>query len=208
MARFEKQGPLLVVPLVAVLVMSAAIFMQGCKDQAKQDFVNGILSIIEANQAQPEIAEEGSSAFQAYVMSGFNDLENARKAAESFARSIEKDQSSLERLEALSLPDDQAATIAGMLEEGIVIMDEGNALYVEELAKAPTQSVEERSMIFEKAGAAMGMYLEGLSAIIASLEELLEYSKTNKLEGEQEINTWIDKFKKEKQNLEDAMQYM
>lgn len=149
MARFGRRSPSVAVTLAALLVMSAAVITQGCKDQSTQA-----------------------------------------------------------RLKALSRPDDQAANVADMLEGGIVIMDGGNALYVDELAKAPAQSVEERSMIFEKTGAAMGMYLEGLDAIIASFWELPEYAKDNKLDGEKYINTWINKFEKEKQGLEDAMRKM
>jgi hypothetical protein len=124
-------------------MLAALAALPGCgSDQAKQDFVDYVLSIIQENQSQTEIAEEGRAAFQAYYQSGFTDLDSAAAAADSFVKSNEKDAQSLQELEALEKPDEAAQDIVDVLVQGIETMDEGNALYAQELAKAPEQSVE------------------------------------------------------------------
>jgi len=194
---------------LTVCIFAALLGLPGCgSDQSKQDFVNGVLSIIEENQSQTEIAQEGQAAFQAYYQSGFTDLESAAAASESFVKSNEKDELSLQDLEGLEKPDEAAQGIVDVLVAGIETMDDGNSVYVEELAKAPEQSVEERSQVFVAAGQVMGIYLEGISAIIASFELLLDYAQTNGLEGEEEIQSWHDKFQAEKENLERALESM
>ena len=194
---------------VAVCLIATALGLQGCGgDQSKQDFVNDVLSIITENQSQTEIAAEGQAAFQAYYQSGFTDLESAAAAAESFAKSNEKDEVSLQSLEALDTPDEAAGGIVDLLVAGIETMDDGNTVYQEELEKAPEQSVEERSQVFVAAAQAMGIYLEGISAIITSFELLLDYVKTNGLEGEEEIGSWCEKFQAEKESLEQSLEAM
>jgi hypothetical protein len=194
---------------LAFCMLASTLALTGCgNDQAKQDFVNGILSLIEENQSQPEIAAEGQQAFQAYFQSGFSDLESAEKAADSFASSNEKDALSLQSLDALEKPDESAEEIAATLRLGILTMDEGNSVYEDALREAPEQSEEERSQIFASTGAAMSLYLEGIDLIISSFESLLEYTKTNGLEGEQEVDNWYRKFQSEKESIEQSMEAM
>ncbi|MBN2026712.1 MAG: hypothetical protein JW854_08155 [Actinobacteria bacterium] len=194
---------------LAVCMFAALSGLTGCgSDQSKQDFVNGVLSIIEENQSQTEIAQEGQAAFTAYYQSGFTDLESAAAAAESFVKSNDKDELSLQELEALEKPDEAAQGIVDVLVAGIETMDDGNSVYVEELAKAPEQSVEERSQVFVAAGQVMGIYIEGISAIIVSCDLLLDYVQTNGLDGEEKIQSWHDKFQAEKENLEQALESM
>jgi hypothetical protein len=197
------------VVILASCMFASMLALTGCgDDQAKQDFVNGVLSIMEENQSQPEIAAEGQQAFQAYFQSGFADLESAEKAADSFALSNEKDARSLQSLEALEKPDESAEEIASSLRLGIETMDEGNSVYEDALREAPEQSVEERSQIFASTATAMSLYLEGIDLIILSFESLLEYTKANGLEGEQEVDNWYQKFKSEKESIERSMEAM
>lgn len=200
--------------LVLVVGLSICLFtvflgLPGCgSDQSKQDFVDGLISIIEENQSQQEIAAEGQAAFQAYYQSGFTDLESAAAAAESFVKSNEKDELSLQELEALEKPDATAQEIVDKLREGIETMDDGNDIYTEQLEKAPEQTVDERSLIFAAAGEAMAVYLNGISDIVASFEQLLDYAKTNGLEGQDEIESWYERFKSEKDSIEQSMEAM
>lgn len=183
--------------------------MQGCgKNQAKQDFVSDLISIIEENQSETEIAEEGQKAFVAYYESGFTDLESAAKAAESFTMSNEKDAESLKDLQALQKPDGEAQEIVEKLRSGIETMDKGNSLYAAELEKAPDQSEEERSNVFKATVEAMNLYLEGITAIISSCEMLRDYAEKNGLEGTKDIETWINKFKGEKNSIKQVLEYM
>jgi hypothetical protein len=195
---------------IAVPALLLAAFLSGCggKDQRKQQFVDGMVGLIQENQSQPEIAEEGRAAFQRYYMSGFNDLESAAAAAESFEKSNEKDRGTLQELASLEKPDDLAASIAASLEEGIVMMDKGNSIYAEELRKAPGQSAEERAAIESKGRAVMQVYLEGLGAIISSFKELSSYVKNNGLNGGEEVETWQKKFEDERRDIETALRYM
>lgn len=198
-----------VVSAVALCLVAASLGLQGCgKDRAKQDFVHGLISIIEGNQSQTEIAEEGQKAFIAYYESGFTDLESAAKAAQSFNLSNEKDAGSLSQLLALQKPDGEAEEIAEKLRAGIETMDRGNSLYAAELKKAPDQSVEERSKVFEATVEAMNLYLEGITTIISSCEMLRDYAEKNGLEGVEDIGSWIDKFADEKGSIERALEYM
>jgi hypothetical protein len=196
--------------LVSMIVsLAAAAALPGCsKDNSKQDFVNGLLSIIEDNQGDSQIAEAGQQAFQAYFASGFTDLAAAQAAADSFAKSNDKDQVSLGRLEQLARPDAQATAICDDFEKGVVTMDEGNSVFAAELEKAPGQSVEERSLIYEGMGRAMEYYLRGLDYIIKSMEDLVSYIEANKLEGKDSAEVWAEKFKAEKESLEQAIKYM
>ncbi len=196
----------IIMAATALCLAAASLGLQGCgKDQAKQDFVNGLISIIEDNQSQPEIAEKGRSAFMAYYRSAFTDLESAAAAAESFTLSNEKDAGSLARLQALEKPDGQAEEIAAGLREGIETMDRGNAFFASELARAPEQSVEERSMIFQSTEEAMALYLDGISAIISACEMLRDYAKEHGLDGVADIEKWIEKFGAEKESIERSM---
>jgi hypothetical protein len=202
----KRSSALIIMAGITVCLVATSLGFAGCgSDQSKQDFVNGMLSIIEENQAQPEIAEAGQAAFQVYHQSGFTDLESAAAAADSFNKSNEKDDLSLRDLEALQKPDENAEEIAGIFGSGIDTMDEGNTVYARELDKAPGQSVEERSQIFAASGEAMGDYLEGIADIIASFELLLDYVKDNGLEGEEDIQGWLDGFHSEKDSIEQSL---
>lgn len=76
---------------------------------------------------------------------------------------------------------------------------------LEELGRAPGQTVEERSRIFENAAAAMDFYLEGLDSIISSMEELQHYAHEHELQGEDSARKWVEKFKAEKKRIENSM---
>ncbi|MBC7246915.1 MAG: hypothetical protein H5T73_03930 [Actinobacteria bacterium] len=194
---------------LALSSVAATLGLQGCgKDQAKQDFVDGVIAIIEENQSQPEIAAQGQAALTAYYESGFTDLASAAAAAQSFIASNEKDTRSLDDLRVLQKPDGEAGEIADTLRSGIEIMDEGNSVFASELEKAPRQSVEERSELLGSTMEAMNLYLEGISAIISSCEMLRDYAKKYGLDGHEDIQTWIDKFTGEKESIEKAIQYM
>lgn len=197
-----------VAALAASLIL-AALAVQGCGDsQAKQDFADEVLSIMEDNQSQPEIAEEGQEAFQAYYQSGFTDLESAQRASDSFTRSNQKDEDSLNRLDGMEKPDDAARDIVQKLSLGITVMDEGNSMNAEELDKAADQSVEERSQIFAMTAEAMGKYLEGIELIITAFEGLLDYVRENELQGEQTVETWLERFQGERESIEQALEAM
>lgn len=201
-----KKGLALIAPVTAFFVLVASMTLQGCgKDQAKQDFVDGVISIIEKNQSQPEIAEKGREAFMAYYRSSFTDLDSAAAAAESFTLSNEKDAGSLKDLQALQKPDGEAEEIAAKLLKGIETMDEGNSIFAAELGKAPQQSVEERAKVFQATEGAMGLYLEGIEAIISSCEMLRDYARKHGLDGVGEIEKWMDKFTEEKKAIEQSM---
>ena len=141
----------------------------------------------------------------AYYSSSFTDLESAAAAAESFTLSNDKDARSLQDLQALGKPDAEAQEIAGKLRAGVEAMDEGNAVYAAELEKAPGQSVEERSKIFQAAAGAMDLYLDGIGAIISSCEMLAEYAKKHGLDGAAEISKWADKLTQEKESIEQSI---
>lgn len=203
----KKRSIPMLLAAVAACLIAALLGLQGCgKDQSQQDFVDGMLSIIEENQSQTEIAEKGQAAFMAYYESGFTDLENAAAAAESFTLSNQKDAQSLKELQALEKPDQEARDIADTLRSGVETMDRGNSAYAAELEKAPNQSVEERSMVFAAAAEAMNLYLEGITDIVAACEMLREYAEENGLEGAEDIKAWMDKFTEEKNSLEQSMQ--
>jgi len=205
----RRSWTLVLVAGLSICLFTVFLGLPGCgSDQSKQDFVDGLLSIIEENQSQQEIAAEGQAAFQAYYQSGFTDLESAAAAAESFAKSNEKDELSLQELETLEKPDATAQEIADKLREGIETMDDGNDIYAEQLEKAPEQTVDERSLIFAAAGEAMAVYLNGISDIVTSFEQLLDYAKTNGLEGQDEIESWYERFQSEKDSIEQSMEAM
>jgi hypothetical protein len=208
-AASKRWFSVILMAVMAVSLVAATAGLQGCgSDQSKQDFVDSVLSIIEENQSNTEIVQEGQVAFQAYYQSGFTDLESAAGAAESFVKSNEKDALSLQKLRELDKPDEAAQEIVDTLASGIETMDEGNSAYAEELGKAPEQSVEERSQIFVIAVDVMGVYLEGIDDIIASCAQLLDYAQTNGLEGEQEIEDWYNKFQAERDAMLQSMEAM
>ncbi len=195
--------------LTVLILLGAA----GCggkgADQAKQAFVDGIISILEDNQSHPEIMEEGQKAFIAYYQSGFGDLEKAAAAAESFEKSNEKDAGTLRELGELEKPDDRASAIAAGLEEGIRTMDEGNSRYAEELRRAAGQSQEQRAGINEAGKAIMERhYLPGLDAIISALDGLSGYVRDHGLQGEKRLQEMLDKFRQERRETEMSLKYM
>ncbi len=212
-SRFIFRASAMGIMLAAAVSLSAAAFLPGCgnkgPDQAKQRFADGIIGIIRENQSQPEIAEEGQQAFAAYYQSGFSDLESAARAAQSFEESNRKDAGSLTELEALEKPDQKAESIASGMAGGIRLMDEGNSLYAEELRKAPGQSQEERANINEAGKSIMEIYyLEGLDAIIAALNDLAGYIKANKLNGADEVQGWLERFRGERKDIEYSLRFM
>jgi hypothetical protein len=198
---------LLMITALLGIMATASLALQGCgSDQAKQDFVNEIISIMEQNQASsPDLSKEGGEAFQAYYMSGFTDLESAQKVADTYQRSNEKDEVSLTQLEEMNKPDSDAEQVVSKLQQGIETMDDGNT---EELEKAPDQTVEERALISEKSGEALVIYLEGITLIIESFDMLLDYVQSNNLEGADVIQVWLDSFNTEKEGIEQSLSAM
>lgn len=201
---------LLMITALLGIMATASLALQGCgSDQAKQDFVNEIISIMEQNQASsPDLSKEGGEAFQAYYMSGFTDLESAQKVADTYQRSNEKDEVSLTQLEEMNKPDSDAEQVVSKLQQGIETMDDGNTLNIEELEKAPDQTVEERALISEKSGEALVIYLEGITLIIESFDMLLDYVQSNNLEGADVIQVWLDSFNTEKEGIEQSLSAM
>lgn len=192
------------------IMATASLALQGCgSDQAKQDFVNEIISIMEQNQASsPDLSKEGGEAFQAYFMSGFTDLESAQKVADTYTKSNEKDEVSLSQLEEMNKPDSDAEQMVSKLQQGIETMDEGNTLSIDGLEKAPEQTVEERALITEKSTVSLVIYLEGINLIIESFEMLLDYVQSNNLEGADVIQIWLDSFNAEKEGIEQSLSAM
>jgi hypothetical protein len=201
---------LLMITALLGIMATASLALQGCgSDQAKQDFVNEIISVMEQNQASsPDLSKEGGEAFQAYYMSGFTDLESAQKVADTYQRSNEKDEVSLTQLEEMNKPDSDAEQVVSKLQQGIETMDDGNTLNIEELEKAPDQTVEERALISEKSGEALVIYLEGITLIIESFDMLLDYVQSNNLEGADVIQVWLDSFNTEKEGIEQSLSAM
>lgn len=207
--RASKARAVKLVSAAAVLgtIIAASLILQGCGgDHTKQDFVNEILSIMEQNQASsPDLSKEGAEAFQAYYVSGFTDLESAQKVADTYRKSNEKDEVSLSQLEGMNKPDADAQRITDKLRRGIETMDGGNSINIEELEKAPQQTVEERALILEKSGEALGVYLEGMNLLIDSFQELLDYVQANGLEGADAVQVWLDSFQQEKEGIEESL---
>ena len=194
---------------MTAFLLTAVLASCGGKDQRKQQFADGVVRLIRENQSRPEIKEEGKAAFQRYYMSGFSDLESAAAAAESFEKSNEKDQGTLQELASLEKPDDRAAEIAAGLEEGIRTMDEGNARYADELRRAPEQGPEERANINSAGKAIMERYyLVGLDAIISALEGLSGYMRDNGLRGEEQLRDLLEGLRQERRDLELSIHYM
>ena len=201
---------LLLITALLGIMATASLALQGCGgDQAKQDFVNEIISIMEQNQASsPDLSTEGGEAFQAYYMSGFTDLESAQKVADTYAKSNEKDEVSLAQLDEMNKPDSDAEQIVSKLQQGIETMDEGNTISIDELEKAPDQTVEERAQITEKSAESLVIYLEGITTIIESFEMLLDYVQSNNLEGADVVQVWLDSFNTEKEGIEQSLSAM
>jgi hypothetical protein len=201
---------LFIVAALLSIMAIASLALQGCgSDQAKQDFVNEIISIMEQNQASsPDLSKEGGEAFQAYFMSGFTDLESAQKVADTYTKSNEKDEVSLAQLEEMNKPDSDAEQVVSKLQQGIETMDEGNTLSIDELEKAPEQTLEERALITEKSAESLVIYLEGITLIIESFEMLLDYVEANNLEGADVVQVWLDSFNAEKEGIEQSLSAM
>jgi hypothetical protein len=201
---------LLMITALLGIMATASLALQGCgSDQAKQDFVNEIISIMEQNQASsPDLSKEGGEAFQAYFMSGFTDLESAQKVADTYTKSNEKDEVSLASLEEMNKPDSDAEQVVSKLQQGIETMDEGNTLSIDELEKAPEQTVDERALITEKSAESLVIYLEGITLIIESFEMLLDYVESNNLEGADVVQVWLDSFNAEKEGIEQSLSAM
>ena len=201
---------LLLITALLGIMATASLALQGCgSDQAKQDFVDEILSIMEQNQASsPDLSTEGGEAFQAYYMSGFTDLESAQKVADTYEKSNEKDEVSLAQLDEMNKPDNDAEQIVNKLQQGIETMDEGNTNSINELEKAPEQTVEERALITEKSAESLVIYLEGITLIIESFEMLLDYVESNNLEGADKVQIWLDSFNAEKEGIEQSLSAM
>ena len=117
---------------------------------------------MEELESQPEVAEEGREASMAYMSSGYTDLDNAKKAQESYEKSSTHDQEVLRELEMLNRPDKEAEAIADDFYNGVKKVDEGNAKFAEDLSKAPDQTVEERAATAQNIEPAMSLYAEGM----------------------------------------------
>jgi hypothetical protein len=201
---------LLMITALLGIMATASLALQGCGgDQAKQDFVYEIISIMEQNQSSsPDLSKEGGEAFQAYFMSGFTDLESAQKVADTYTKSNEKDEVSLAQLEEMNKPDSDTEQVVSKLQQGIETMDEGNTLSIDELEKAPEQTVEERALITEKSVESLVIYMEGITLIIESFEMLLDYVEANNLEGADVVQAWLDSFNAEKEGIEQSLSAM
>ena len=105
----------------------------------------------------------------------------------------------------MNKPDDQAEEIATTMQKGIRIVDEGNTIYIEELEKAPEQTVEERAQIQSKGAEALEKYLDGITVIVESFEMLLDYVQTNDLERADAVQAWLDTFNAEKESIEQSL---
>ena len=200
---------ILVAALLGIMAI-APLALQGCgSDQAKQDFVDEVLSIMAQNQEKSsEMSQEGRAAFQAYYESGYNDLESAQGVADIYKETNVKDEESIQQLEDINKPDDQATEIVDTLQMGIETVDEGNTIYIEKLEKAPEQTVEERAQITNKSAEALGKYLEGITLVVDAFEMLLDYVQANDLEGADAIQAWLDKFNAEKEGIEQSLSAM
>ncbi|MBU4385935.1 MAG: hypothetical protein KKH73_02955, partial [Actinobacteria bacterium] len=107
------------------------------------------------------------------------------------------DQEAVKKLDALQKPDEDACQIAKELREGILRVDEGNAKFAENYAKAPEQTVEERQATAADVMPAMTLYVEGVTKLVASLTDLRDYVKSNDLDSVTEVGKWLDQIKEE-----------
>ena len=107
--------------------------------------------------------------------------------------------------DSLAPTDDNAQNIVDYLVAGIIVMDEINELYAIHLERAPEQTIAERAAIFDSTVPALEKYIEGLTLIITSFENLEEYIDINCLDGASETAYWLNKFREEKQAIEDIV---
>lgn len=199
MTDFKRMRNLTVVCLTCVAMAAGIVLLPGCgkNTQAMQDFVDGYLKIMAELESKPEVAAEGREASIAYASSGYTDLESAAKAQESYEVSSENDKSALESLSSLGKPDEEAVEISDKLSDGVTKVDEGNTMFAEGLAKAPSQTVEERAATSADISLAMAAYAEGMGMIVSSLEDLVGYIEDNSLEGTEQAKEWYEKIKSE-----------
>ena len=198
----------LLIVLAVVTTMTACLFLlPGCGEdkECMQAFAEGIVDVMDQLQSKPEVMEAGQKAAYAYMESGYTDLESAAKAGESFEESGKNDQEALKNLDALEKPDDDAEKIARELREGIVKVDDGNARFAENYAKAPEQTVEERQATAADVMPVMTIYVEGMTKIVTSLADLKEYVESNDLDSVTEVGKWFDQIKEE---LEEVKKYV
>lgn len=184
---------------VTMAVVLCSLLAQGCGEskQAQQEFVDGYLSVMEQLQSKPEVAQEGRTAYMAYVSSGFTDLASAQKAQKSYELSSANDKAAQKQLASLTKPDDKAEALAKSLNNGISEVDEGNVKFAADLGKAPTQTVEQRAATAQDIGPAMSSYVKGMTQIVASLAGLKAYATANDLEGEEALTKWHEQIKGE-----------
>ncbi len=197
--RIRKFHAIIVVSAIIGLMTASLALFPGCgpNKEKLQIFVNGYLDIMEELESKPEIAQGGQQASMAYASSGYTDLESAEKARKSYEESMKNDKQALKKLDALERPDKEAEEIADTLYEGVEKVDQGNSKFASDLAKAEDQTVEERATTAQNIGPAMSMYTDGMTKVVDSLDKLLDYIKSNDLEGESETKEWHEQIKEE-----------
>jgi hypothetical protein len=193
-----RQRSFLSLTLVFLLTL-AVLSTMGCgQDKQKmQAFVDGYLQVMETLQSKPEVTQAGQEAYTKYASSGYSDLESAEKAKVSYEESSKNDQAALKDLEKLAAPDEKASEIKQQMSLGVVKVDKGNKMFAGKLARAKDQTVEQRAAETENISAPMGLYVEGITEIVASLANLQEYVKSNGLQAEGEVKKWYDQIKGE-----------
>lgn len=198
-----RQMRFLIIPLV--LALCAVMLACGCESKAQmQEFVDGYLRVMDQLESKPEVAQAGQQASMAYVNSGFTDLAAAEQARLSYVESSKNDAAGLAALAKVEAPDEKAEKIKSQLAEGVKTVGEGNKLFAESLAGAKDQTVEQRAAAASNIAEPMSRYVAGMSVIVASLEGLKEYIKTNSLEGASVADGWYQRINGE---LEGVKQY-
>lgn len=198
-------------PFLAAVILSAlmiaALLSAGCGEdtQKMQAFVDGYIRIVEQLESKPEVAEGGRVASTKYAMSGYTDLKSAEKARLSFVESSKNDEAALKELARLVAPDSSATRIKEQLAVGVARVDEGNKLFADIYAKAPSQTVEQRKASATNIAAPMASYAKGMAEVVASLAALKKYVSDNGLEGMPGVKKWYDRIKGE---LESVKKYV
>jgi hypothetical protein len=191
-----------------ITLCCSALLLSGCTQgkQVKQDFAYGVLDVVEFLQSRPENALAGQQAGMEYASSGYTDLEAAGKVADSFNAALDHDQAGLTMLAELETPDPESEKIADGLADGVNTVDEANERFASGYARAPEQTVDERAAAAQDIAPIMSTWSDGLDKITASLQNLLDYVKDNDLEGESDIQSWLERFDSEKKMFEQYSQ--
>lgn len=186
---------------IVAFLFGSLFTLAGCGEDksSMQDFVNGYLTVFDTLQGNPEVAEEGRKASMQYAMSGYEDLDLAKKAQESFEVSNENDLKAMRELDGLSAPDSDAEEIIETLKKGTLKVGEGNEVFASKYEKAAGQSAEERKTEAEDIKEPMGLYVEGMTLIVESLESLKNYIEKNGLKGIEDAEKWHERIESELQ---------